>query len=360
MLGTEEELMGAGVTQQAYAARGMLWPHTQTNPYVYEVPYVIADAFSSAYVTTVIQPGIDHWNNETNIQFVERTDEVAYVEFVAATGKKKCNSLVGRQDERQDLNLDPDWCQTVSTVVHELGHVVGLYHEQSRSDRDQYVEIHEENIKPGKEHNFEIVYTGQLLGPYGYDSVMHYRTTAFGKEDGQGNQATTITSLGNQIAPSNWLSADDIASLEWLYPPQDLPLVRCPPGFQRVNLLVLLFVGLVAYGTSVLVEYGDHAAAVILYATVIACIGFAQASLWRYARARGLLEARLDNATFGYIVLRALVVPVIFAASIPFALANADLAKYIWILALLAQGALWLVARSATRPEVGAEEGAEA
>jgi uncharacterized membrane protein len=129
-------------------------------------------------------------------------------------------------------------------------------------------------------------------------------------------------------------------------------LKRCPPGFQRMNLLVLLFVGLVAYGTSVLAEYGDQAAAVILYAVIIACIGFVQVGLWRYAWGRGLLEEKLDKATFSYIALRTLVVPVVFAVSIPFALVNAGLAQYIWILALLAQGALWLVARAATRAPV--------
>lgn len=42
-----------------------------------------------------------------------------------------------------------DRCDTKAIVEHELLHALGFYHEQSRSDRDDYVKIWWDQIEEG-------------------------------------------------------------------------------------------------------------------------------------------------------------------------------------------------------------------
>lgn len=52
-------------------------------------------------------------------------------------------------DINQVLNLAKG-CFRHGTVVHEMLHTLGFYHMQSTYDRDEYVKIVWEHIKPGK------------------------------------------------------------------------------------------------------------------------------------------------------------------------------------------------------------------
>ena len=65
------------------------------------------------------------------------------------------------------------WSQ-LSTVVHEIGHALGFFHEQSRSDRDDYVLILEDNIQEEGLKDFKKRETLTYNVPYDYGSIMHY------------------------------------------------------------------------------------------------------------------------------------------------------------------------------------------
>ena len=48
--------------------------------------------------------------------------------------------------------------------MHEIFHALGRWHEQSRPDRDLYVEIHEDNIQSGMYNNIIILsYTYNIV-----------------------------------------------------------------------------------------------------------------------------------------------------------------------------------------------------
>jgi len=93
--------------------------------------------------------------------------------FVTGLGRG-CFSYVGYTGwEAQQLNLAP-FCSRIGTAIHELGHALGMAHEQSRPDRHHHIKVHWENIRPGMERNFAVDPDAYVDGPYDFQSIMHY------------------------------------------------------------------------------------------------------------------------------------------------------------------------------------------
>ncbi|WP_378183591.1 M12 family metallopeptidase [Aquimarina sp. SS2-1] len=163
-----------------------------------------------------ITSAITHWESKTALRFVRRTNQSNYVYFKSGSG---CSSYVGRIGGRQDITL-ANGCSTGNTI-HEIGHAIGLWHEQSRKDRDQYIKVLFENIQSGKEFNFKTYleqgqdgneYTSSLdLG-----SIMMYGSYAFSKN----GQPTIVRSNGSTYnAQRNGLSNSDVIGINKMYPP---------------------------------------------------------------------------------------------------------------------------------------------
>jgi astacin len=135
------------------------------------VPYEISPDFSTSQARTVAR-AVTHWNRTTIMRLRKRSGEDDFVIFAPADDI--CQSPVGRQGGGQTIGCAVGDGFTAGSVIHEIGHSVGYFHEQQRPDRDQFVDIREENIEAGKEPNFEIHLGGIILGPYDYGSIMHY------------------------------------------------------------------------------------------------------------------------------------------------------------------------------------------
>lgn len=65
-----------------------------------------------------------------------------------------CCSFVGKRGNGpQAISIGKN-CDKFGIVVHELGHVVGFWHEHTRPDRENHVVIEKTNIMQGQEYNF--------------------------------------------------------------------------------------------------------------------------------------------------------------------------------------------------------------
>lgn len=183
------------------------------------VPWAFADDIDEDRRATILA-AIRHWIEKTRISFVERdasnaADHGSWIVFRPTGG---CASSVGRTDQQpQDLFVQS--C-TVGSVVHEIGHAVGLYHEHTRPDRDMWITVDEDQIVPpapgdrDKARNFEIMRTNsQELGPYDYDSIMHYGSHFFAR----GDEPTIVAPPGENIGQRLALSSGDIRAANAMY-----------------------------------------------------------------------------------------------------------------------------------------------
>ena len=106
----------------------------------------------------------------------------AYVQIAKSTSGE-CSSNVGMVTARGTVGVSRTFlssnCTNIGSILHELGHVLGRYHEHSRIDRDNYVEILFQNIYAYAISNFFIYFDTNTPIAYDYNSIMHYDSRAY-------------------------------------------------------------------------------------------------------------------------------------------------------------------------------------
>lgn len=98
----------------------------QANIWNNNTVYYSMNSNVTPYFRTEILAGIQSWREQSQIKFVERTNQNDYVEFILGTDGSYSN--IGRIGGRQYIHLDSRWADR-GTVMHEIGHAVGLIHE---------------------------------------------------------------------------------------------------------------------------------------------------------------------------------------------------------------------------------------
>ncbi|MEM9603919.1 MAG: M12 family metallopeptidase [Pseudomonadota bacterium] len=179
------------------------------------LPYTIDGSIGSS-VQTRIAAAIAHWTDRTPITIVERTagNAASYPDYVTFTDYAGCASYVGRIGGSQPIYAGSA-CST-GNIIHEIGHALGLYHEHTRADRDDFVSVNFANINSAYSYNFDkITSNAQSTTAYDLGSIMHYGEYFFST-----NGQKTIESLyptSQVIGQRVGLSDSDIAGINALY-----------------------------------------------------------------------------------------------------------------------------------------------
>jgi hypothetical protein len=169
-----------------------------------EIPYEIDDQIlrNHAKIHSRILKAIKNYHDMTIIRLVQRKrfdrDWVLFKFHHTDT-----DSEVGRQGHRQEVNIAP-WAKT-GNIMHEIMHVLGFHHEQSRSDRSLYVNISEAD--KDRIEDYEI--KGFPLGSYDSDSIMHYGNNDILKAKSWG--------VGRRIGQRKKFSQGDLKALLYVY-----------------------------------------------------------------------------------------------------------------------------------------------
>ncbi len=192
----------------------------------------------SSNVATMVRNAVAHIEALTNVDIIELPASATTPYHVRVVDDTfACYSYVG---DRRDVFVTSQELNVVSacgfgSTVHEFLHALGMFHEQSREDRNSYVEIRLENVEPGKEHNFN----QQIIGAsdvqsYDYGSIMHYSSHAF-SINGQPTIVPLMPGVGlGDIGQRSGMSTTDIATINSIYPSSavQIEIIEYYDGYQ--------------------------------------------------------------------------------------------------------------------------------
>ncbi|XP_004424499.1 PREDICTED: meprin A subunit alpha [Ceratotherium simum simum] len=181
----------------------------------FPIPYILADNLGLNAKGAILY-AFEMFRLKSCVDFKPYEGESSYIIFQQFSG---CWSEVGDQHVGQNISIGQG-CDYKAIIEHEILHALGFYHEQSRTDRDDYVNIWWDEIISGYEHNFD-TYDDDIITdlntPYDYQSVMHYGPYSFNKNASVPTITAKIPEFDSIIGQRLDFSAIDLERLNRMY-----------------------------------------------------------------------------------------------------------------------------------------------
>uniref|UniRef100_A0A3B4TZH1 Meprin A subunit n=1 Tax=Seriola dumerili TaxID=41447 RepID=A0A3B4TZH1_SERDU len=206
----------------------------ETRRWKFPIPYILTDSLDLNAKGVILQ-AFEEYRLRSCVDFKPYEGESSHISFTKLSG---CWSYVGDDKTGQNVSIGAR-CDTKAIVEHELLHALGFYHEQSRSDRDDYVKIWWDQIEEGREHNFnkyEDDFVTDLNTPYDYESIMHYRPLSFNKNESIPTITTTIPYFNEVIGQRLDFSAVDLIRLNRMYDCASTHTLLDQCSFELINI----------------------------------------------------------------------------------------------------------------------------
>lgn len=206
-------------------------PATKGKERFYLVPYTVLSHYDEHDFKPVFE-AMEAIQKETCIRFAH-IDTFAKKklfdgeDYLAIVNEPGCHSVIGRHGGKNTLQLElgpkvnlknGSWtrktCMKRRIIIHELFHLLGLFHEHQRSDREKFLQVILPNVKKDKINNFEVQKDDNTWGfPYNFDSIMNYRQNAFAIDP---KKLTIRIRSGNQICQLGMGMHEHASELDFL------------------------------------------------------------------------------------------------------------------------------------------------
>lgn len=179
---------------------------------------------TAAIDQTLITSTLNAIESRTCVRFIQGTTVEGDYVSVTYNNADDCHADIGyAYDPGQKLNL-AKYCMNIGGIAHEFMHSMGFIHQHQVPDRDTYIEVIEDNIRPIDLPSIVRVFTRSevkdLKVGYDYRSVLHYAADQ-GAKVGKNMTIRARMSGGERMGQREEISEKDFAKINKLY--------DCPP-----------------------------------------------------------------------------------------------------------------------------------